>query len=107
MRNGLSIALTVLISCFLAAASSVHSTSLYVGRELWTQMPDPSAALNTQLVPVRGWPAPFAVNTPVGWKVTPGEYVIDAVLALPAALASVLFTRRIVRRRSAAHVAVV
>ena len=104
MRTALRAAtIIVAIALILAASSASYRGSLYVGRELWTNVVDPAAPLNTQLVPVRGWPAAFLVKTPLGWRFTAGEFAINLVLALPLATIgyvafSVLRRRRLLRR---------
>lgn len=99
MRTALrATTIIVAIAVILVASSAVYRRSLHVGRELWTNAVDPAAPLNTQLVPVRGWPAAFFVKTPLGWRFTAGEFGINLVLALPfATVGYVAFS--ILRRR--------
>jgi hypothetical protein len=99
-----SIAIILAFAAVLALGSAVHQRSLYVGRHLWTTEINPSFLLNSELVPVRGWPASFLVKTPLGWRFTPAEFVMNAVLAIP--LAAIGFAGcRVLRHRRAAKTA--
>jgi len=88
----------LLLAIGIAMLSAAYSTHLWISRAMWSAAPDPDAPLNIQRLQVRGWPAAFLVRTPVGWRFTTAEFVMDAVLSLPIAALVVLWASR--RKRS-------
>lgn len=89
----------MLLAIVLALLSATYSTRLYVGRELWTSEINPNVALNAELVTVRGWPAGYLVQTPLGWRLSWEELALNAALMLPVSGLMVVVQHRSARRK--------